>query len=279
MKCIIIVFNIIFGLVGVAFLGAGLYVKYGADDVLEQALNASFSSLENMLGDFGTSGSDDSQSVDLGELVEFLSPVITVLIVFGAFLLLMVILASVGVCCKVKIVLWLYAIIITILLIIQIVLIILFFTGALNGTIRNEMLITIKKEYVASDAYDIYSVMWNVLNQKYECCGVTDYEDFHGAEKWNRTRVINPNGVPVVVYLDTPFSCCKPDSSDYHCAETPNDQNNYYKTSCYDKIWAAIETVKPMTIGALAVVLILQALCVIAAIVIVRQMSKDEDFA
>ncbi|KAK2139818.1 hypothetical protein LSH36_1596g00023, partial [Paralvinella palmiformis] len=156
LKCIIIVLNIIFGLVGISFLGAGLYVKFGADDVLEQALNASFSSLEGMLGDFGTDGSGDSESVDLGELVEFLSPVITVLIIFGAFLLLMVILGSVGVCCKVQIALWL---------------------------------------------------------------------------------------------------------------------------SCYEKIWAAIDTIKPMVIGAIAVVLIVQLLCVIAAIVIARQMSKSNEVA
>ena len=40
------------------------------------------------------------------------------------------------------------------------------FVLQLNGDVKGKMLVTIEKDYVASDAYDIYSVMWNVLNQK-----------------------------------------------------------------------------------------------------------------
>ena len=93
------------------------------------------------------------------------------------------------------------------------------------------LLIRYNAEYYMHSIYvSLTSSSLTLYNTQYSCCGVTGYLDFGAAENWSRTSVIHPKNNRVVVYLKIPFSCCKPDATDYKCASVGNTKNDYYET-------------------------------------------------
>ncbi|KAK2139130.1 hypothetical protein LSH36_1999g00005 [Paralvinella palmiformis] len=192
---------------------------------VEVEMTSSFESLKSMLS-FGINGNNDLKNTDEKQLNSLLRPVWIVLLAIGVFLLLLVIISIVGTWYRCTTIQWLSVTFLILLVLTQLVLVIVFF------------------------------------NELYSCCGVTGYLDFGAAENWSRTSVIHPKNNRVVVYLKIPFSCCKPDATDYNCASVGNTKSDYYKTGCYEKIMLEIEVWKTTLYPYIVVMLLAQVLCV-----------------
>jgi hypothetical protein len=93
-------------IIGTLFLAVGIFVKVGAAKYIEPTLESAFGSISGLGSSLSISSYDSSGTFDISKLGELLNPVAIVFIVFGAFLLIMCILGSIGLCCKVQCVLY-----------------------------------------------------------------------------------------------------------------------------------------------------------------------------
>lgn len=75
------------------------------------------------------------------------------------------------------------------------------FRGGLSRTLANELRFGIERHYNASDrgglAAPSVAAIWDTMQQSFECCGVTSYEDWYDVQAWSGKRWV-------------PESCCRP---------------------------------------------------------------------
>lgn len=74
------------------------------------------------------------------------------------------------------------------------------FRGGLGRTLANELRFGIERHYNASDRGSLVApsvaAIWDSVQQSFECCGVSSYEDWYDIQSWSGKRWV-------------PDSCCR----------------------------------------------------------------------
>ncbi|KAL4229535.1 Tetraspanin [Mactra antiquata] len=272
-RVFIVVVNIFFLLIGLAFFGLGLFLRFGSA-IINDYIDSVKQQLEASATD-STVGTLDLSNFDISEMLFGLA---LGLIFFGLFLIIITVFGCCGGCCKIKWMLIAYVVICGVLLIAQIVVI-----GILYGSpdtfhdpAKQKLVDQIQSDYVGLLGTDIVSMGWNVIMQQMKCCGVNDYKDFTGAAKW----VIDYSSVGTGYTLMTPLSCCKtlPSSDDLSCAAigTATETNNYLNTGCYDEIWDIALGNQSIMIGVLVGVGVFQIALIVIGILLLLEIRKNK---
>lgn len=240
-KCSLILFNIIFFLLGIAILAVGIYVL----------VDPKFNHFKNIA------------SVDVVDIasqnginLSYIGYCGIAFCVFGGVMLFISFMGCCGAMNQVRCLLGLYSTILLLLLISEIGIGI--FSGVYSGKLREflapQLKQNIENQYMGDMANrTIASIGWDTIMLNFECCGVYDSNDFKNTSNWkhNATQQI-------------PRSCCKfeaiPASSwtsgtipenylDENCFINPTETNSNYKKGCYDQIQNTIYQYSSIIIG------------------------------
>lgn len=259
-KILLVVVNLFFLLIGLVFFVAGFFCKFG-NDVLKSYYQPALDSLQSSLSGSGF-GTVDLSSFDITEIVGSLG---IALIVAGVIILMITITGFLGACCKTRWMLIAYCILVGLMIIGEAVLVGILigdktmFTDKIKPSLKTQ----IQSDYQGLNGTNIVSLAWNFLHFQIGCCGVDSYTDFTGAAVW-------PTNYPSY-YIKTPLSCCRelPTSTDFSCATTPTESNNYKTSGCFDKLWdMALGNVAMMGgifggLGLFQILLIVFAVCLL----------------
>lgn len=225
-KVILVVVNTLFLLFGLAIAIAGLVFKFGGD-LLKSDIKKVFENVKiDIVG-----------GVDLYQLVNSLA---TVFIVLGFIIVLIGFLGCFGACCQWRWMLVVYAILVMILLVAQLVIVIMFavFRNKVDDQFKNDLKKLLKEKYGSDQEY---TNSFNSMFQSFQCCGI---------EK--------PSDIPT---LTLPKECCpNPDPISKTCTISTK-----LYPGCYPKIESYISTYNGVFIGVGVAVLIFQLLCIIFA--------------
>ncbi|XP_022327374.2 tetraspanin-18-like [Crassostrea virginica] len=254
-KVFLVVINLIFLLLGLGLLVAGILVK----------INALSSDVTPALDKIIVAG------YKLGELTNNLS---VVFIVIGAFITVVSGLGVIGACCKVKWMLIVYTILVLILLIMKIAAVALWFKmrGEFNDSVKKVMVESLDKDYVSDRLNSSNSVSnaWNYIFMTFDCCGVNPVNKTNN--DFSMTPWCKKNCTAI------PRTCCSGvDQSNYLNAKPEcyvNVTKDYNSKGCYQAIQDLIATYGNAFIGISITVIVVEILAVIYAIMICRQ---DDD--
>ncbi|KAL4228465.1 hypothetical protein ACF0H5_011512 [Mactra antiquata] len=227
-RLVLVVINLVLLLTSLAMTIAGFIIKFGAsvfskytDSVLDSVKQSAKVAFDDDIS---------TEQFDFEKLFGFFG---VLLIVIGVFLLTVSIFGCCGACCKIKMLLMLYAIVLGILVIGQITFVVMFFkyNSVLKGAIRKPLEETLKN-YHGLNGTEADSLVWNFLMQQFECCGIEGYEDFSDT-KWFGGEFGNTEN------LTMPLACCNdlPEDDDFSCAETIDSDLNNYNKGCLDALW------------------------------------------
>lgn len=172
-----------------------------------------------------------------------------------------------------------YMVILGLIVIVQIVLVAVFFSGTFNSKFIEAANYTLVHEYVDLTDPGIFSMAWNIIMIQVKCCGLTGYEDFYYIEHspWPQNRTLKMNNVEASYVLETPLACCKSEGVypaikfvDDYCAVHPNDTNSNYKMGCWDKVGEELNPYRSGIIFGFSLAIIIQAVVILMAFFIVK---------
>nr|XP_022327374.1 tetraspanin-9-like [Crassostrea virginica] len=256
-KVFLVVINLIFLLLGLGLLVAGILVKINA---LSSDVTPALDTI--VVADY-----------KLGELTNNLS---VVFIVIGAFITVVSGLGVIGACCKVKWMLIVYTILVLILLIMKIAAVALWFKmrGEFNDNVKKVMVDALNKEYVSDrlNSTNVVSNAWNYIFMTFDCCGVNPVNKTNN--DFSTTPWCTNNNCTAI-----PRTCCSGvDQSNYLTKAQPvcykDVSKDYNSKGCYQAIQDLIATYGNAFIGISITVIVVEILAVIYAIMICRQ---DDD--
>nr|VZI13060.1 unnamed protein product [Spirometra erinaceieuropaei] len=210
----IIIINVFTLLVGACICAAGFYFRYNPNG-LESILSTYISS---SLSVSGTSSSNSQFTSDLiSEITTLLGPVLLGIAYFGLAMMILSLIGLIAASCLIKILLIIYAILLGLLLLGQIVAIIVLATQKTNLiNLMEEQLATYVPSYEGINGTNVASFIWNLIMSQAQCCGLNSGADF--------------NGINMVV-------CCYLDGNknlvDSTCAKQQTVVNSFYYTGCY----------------------------------------------
>ncbi|XP_064618019.1 tetraspanin-7-like [Liolophura sinensis] len=277
-KFILVSLNIFFIIISIVLIVLGALVKWG-QNLLSQYLNPLLSGLNSAVGQAGL-GNVDLSGFDLGVL---LGDVAVALIIMGCILLFISIMGCCGACCQVRWMLIVYAIIISLVFLAQVIIVILLFakTEEMRDVIKGPMRTSIRDGYVSFNSTDIISLGWNFAMMTFSCCGVDNYMDFDTATKWPGTYYVDDLGE--TVNLTTPVACCKVEGtfpnfsppSNYNCTFSPTANNSNYMNGCYQAIEDFVFVYDAAFIGVGVGLAIFQICLIIFSCLLCKEMGKD----
>ena len=283
-RVLLVVVNIVFTVIGLALLAAGVILKF-FPSLYEPYLDEIEALIPTFSSDVGIEGVTESASAteSLLDLGSIFGPVGIALLVFGIFVTLVGGFGLFGACCKVKVLLIIYTIVVFLLLLAKVAVIVIVATGYYDDEIKSELTNTIDNDYGGIDDFTISSLSWNYVMLKYECCGLNDYEDFNTATQWVKERTFTYNGEMFNQTMVTPAACCTTEGTfpdlmpvDANCTFSPTDNNNNWKTGCWDDLSAEFDSQKVTIYGICAAVLVFEFLCGVFAICILCRMGKND---
>ncbi|KAK7462527.1 hypothetical protein BaRGS_00038437, partial [Batillaria attramentaria] len=256
-KTILIILNVVFLIVSLVLIAAGILLKFFASLIATLLLGTVGSLDSSTQSDFNIAGVEDIEELP------FIGDVGLALIVFGAFLFVISFLACCGACCKSRIMLIVFVILMSILVISQAVVGGLFLSkgSILHSTIEDTLGDKVKTDF-KEDGKDAFSVSINLLNYQLRCCGIRDYKDFKDEKR--------------------PASCCKKDIIDgndslkkQQCtSDPPGPQAEFNEQGCYPKILDLALGNIVIAGVVLGLLLLLQVLEIVFAILVVLEESN-----
>lgn len=278
------VFKLILNLLNTVILLVGLVLVGVGGVLLGLASNATFA---NILQGIIFQILNGLKIVDLNNLNKVSSDFSNILHPAGIALVItggvIAAIALIGYCgTSIDIILKLYLVILTVLIVVEIVLVALFFSGTLSRYIRqgaNESLI---HYYVDINDGGIHSMVWNIVMIEVKCCGLEDYTDFHATEKrqWPRNETIE--GHTGTYEVQIPWSCCKMNGSypsyqlmDNLCALYPSNNNSNWETGCWKAVSEELHPYRTYAIVGCSLVIALQAVIAAMALIIIRASSSS----
>jgi len=116
---------------------------------------------------------------------------------------------------------------------------------------RSLMLRSLHELYGVNGDQGAATVSWNVIMKDFQCCGVGDFNDFQESRWINEHR-------PMIF----PDACCKRPNTGRDCQTRPEQYSNY-KTGCFDKVWAWLQTNVTIILGVALAVGIMQVVGII----------------
>jgi tetraspanin-3 len=271
----------VLGIINGVILLAGLALSAAGGVLLAVSSNPSLAkTLQKLIDDVIKNikiipGYDPGENPVTDQFVELIQPAGIVILVVGLFILALSILGYCGLTCYL-VVLKVYVVVLIVILIIEIVVVAVLFSGVFNEQIQTEMQKVIKKHYRGDTDQSLYSVIPNLLQINFHCCGIFNYEDFDNATNWNRTMTIESDGTKYDVTLVTPISCCETTGTfpnvnlvDDFCAIAPNDTISNWNTGCWNAVSDKISGARTAIILVSSAVMVVQLIFIIIVIVII----------
>lgn len=261
-KWFLIVLNIIFFLLGIGLLVAGIIFK----------INAVFVEVLPTLNKVQVVGNN------LGDLLNSVSILV---IIIGIFVALVAGFGLFGVYCKKKTLLIVYAILVFILVAMQTAAVVFLSKISLfNERIKNVMLGMLQKNFI-DDSFNTTNALsngWNYIFLRYGCCAVNPVSGPNN--DFDETPWCKEKGECFLNNAQIPKTCCDGvDESDFE-TKAPADCFSFatddYKTKgCFDRLQEFIHKYSTPAIGVLVVGITLEILAFVFAIVLCRQIGQE----
>jgi len=253
MKYLLFFNNLIFCLLGLAALVGGIVIKVNSELVDKVVTHLFHQSFSNHL-------------------------VAIILIVLGAFIMVVAFCGCWGACQENKCMLGMYAFIMIILILIKIVSAILLgvFWKKINSTVEDEMLNIIKHEAFNTTHNDKFlDEAISSLQATYKCCGFDNYADYKGSWWAQNTAYKVPYSCCALVKKDglnlgnvtiadvKDISTCN-DQADF-VTVTTRDQSDLYVKGCFSKLIDALKSSVYIVIGIFIAIWFFEIFCVVFA--------------
>lgn len=286
-RFILMALNTVFVILGICLVLAGVIVRYLGDQIIsliKPALNQvnAFSSITGYTAELDTTvGSFDIQEILMQNSIAFIA--------VGTILGAVAIFGCVGACCGLRILLFVYGIMLCIIVAAQLMAI-----GIVAGRYdhyRGEAISYIntkaETEYRGTNASDVFSLLVNCVQMNLKCCGVTNYTDWHKAKNWDRNQDYYPyeldvNTKPMPKPFEIPVACCQmkvpyPSISpkDVNCAKTPTTDNSWFGVACFSFIEQKIKEYELYAILSAAGLILVQVLIIAASFLVWKKLGKD----
>ncbi|XP_076457509.1 tetraspanin-1-like [Babylonia areolata] len=266
-RVILIILNLVFLLISLALVAAGVFLKFFASSLVEPVLGAVSASLDQATKDkFNIPDLEDISDLP------FVGEIGIAFIAFGSVLFFVSFMACCGACCKWRPLLVVFVIVMLILVICQGVVGGLFLAkdSVLHDKIKSTVGDKVKDEFDA-DGKDVFSFAINILQYLLGCCGIRGWEDFSGGNK--------PPSCCLKEIIEGDSNNAAMQARQQACTASPPTAPpaDYNKKGCYillqDKVLADI------TISAigLAAILLLQVLEIIFAILIIKDVNDENN--
>ncbi|XP_071095703.1 tetraspanin-18B-like [Haliotis cracherodii] len=280
-RIFLVIINGIFAVIGLVFLVVGCIVRFGSG-ILDPYLQDLYTSLQRFMEQAG-------QSVDLSNfnLGDYLQDATLALILLGVFFFIIGIFGCIGGCCKVRCMLIVYAVLISLIVLAEVLFVILLFTirDTVDNNIKGPMKTSIEESYTGFNSTDLVSLGWNFAMVNFKCCGVDNYTEFQDAKKW--INKYTPKQTNMSITLAVPIACCKLNGSfpninlptEFTCATDPTSALSNIDKGCYQAIWDIINDNSNIMIGVGVGVVVVELLMIIlACIVCCKEKKKNDDY-
>ncbi|XP_052803810.1 CD63 antigen-like [Mya arenaria] len=200
-RIVLVVLNIILIIVSLLLIVFGFILKFG-NEIVRPYIKETLESIENAAKNVYSDSDFNTEAFDIGAM---LSDLTVVMIVVGVALLAFSFVGCCSACCNISTLALVYAIVLIVLLLAQVILVILVYAapGLLKDNLNKGLDKTFDK-YEGLKSKTTTSVGWNWAMQYYDCCGGRSYKDFENKGTW---KVNDATGQSFV--LLTPVACCK----------------------------------------------------------------------
>ncbi|XP_071955835.1 uroplakin-1a-like [Antedon mediterranea] len=131
------------------------------------------------------------------------------------------------------------------------------------STQKEAMILDLKYYYVGpggdEHAANDNTLFWDIMQDHYDCCGVTNPNDYKEVTNWWIDQ-------PIASRVKVPLSCCKKDSkgepiNERHCQDQHTDYSQVYSRGCYTVLEMQAESyITPLSSGRFAILLLLSLL-------------------
>ncbi|KAF8568057.1 hypothetical protein P879_04138 [Paragonimus westermani] len=255
-RVIIILFNVIFLIVGLALAVGGGLLRWNSQPLvilIEEKMSSQTS--------------PDQMKVAMQGLLEWLAPFALGIFISGIIIIVLCIIGLFGAICNSRLILVIYLILHGLLVIAEIIVVIIYAT---RPTLMLEpakgLLWQTAINYVSENSTDKDSVMMNVMMLSLNCCGVDNGTDFDNAPNFQRERTYNG----VTFTLRYPVPCCKFDSSSQPqggCPVSFTSANSNIAYGCWTAVTNNVDNYGHILLYISIAVIALQVILEIAAIV------------
>lgn len=252
----LVIINIIFFLMGLGLVIAGALALTDVSNINTDHIKPILDSIP--VGSF-----------EAGSLVKNLT---TLIIVIGAFILLIAGLGLFGACCQNKFMLVTYAVLVLILLVMKIAVIILWFTmkNTVENEVKDKLFVSLKDNYKEDTLTNSNSISnaWNYMFMTLNCCGVNPVVSTKN--DFDSTYWCNVGGSCLAAVSNIPKTCClNVDENTYTTApiacHSNVDTGTYNTKGCYDALKEKLLSQSPSIIGVMVTVIVIEVLAVIFA--------------
>lgn len=256
----LLVINVVFMLLGIGFLVVGIIMQTNNKVLGEEEIIATLNEVEL------------SASVKLGNLASSLSLFV---IVLGSFTMFVSLLGCLGAACKNRILLFIFAIVVLMIFIAQLVFVIMWIIQ--KEQVENfllDKLTTVLKIYDGILSTDEKSTGWDYIFIDFECCGVKSVSASNDQE-FSNSKWWSSRGSDKV-----PMSCCngatksnyKALSANTACTQALTDHKT---TGCYTafKEWAFEYEIPSIIIG--VAILLCEVFAIIFAFILCKKIKKS----
>ncbi|CAH8593489.1 unnamed protein product [Schistosoma mattheei] len=229
-RIVLIAMNTVSLIVGLALLILGALMVWG-QSVIQSLLN---NFVTNLIHQY-IKGSDGGQINELvTRILTSTSPVGLAVFILGAVCTGISIFGYCGACCNMKILLYIYAILVGALALAFLVTFSVYFSRKDEiGNKAVEMFETSVKNYQSMEANTLDSLVVGLISPPLQCCGVDGGSDFKNSPNFWKNDTY---GGQTYTNIEYPVPCCKMNKnyaiSDSTCPGQFNDNNSYYKNGC-----------------------------------------------
>lgn len=261
----LVIINIIFFLMGLGLVIAGALALTDVSNINTDHIKPLLDSIP--VGSF-----------EAGNLVKNLT---TLIIVIGAFILLIAGLGLFGACCQNKFMLVTYAVLVLILLVMKIAVIILWFTmkNTVENEVKDKLIVSLKDNYKEDTLTNRNSISnaWNYMFMTLDCCGVNPVVSTKN--DFDSTYWCTDDGSCHAAVSNIPKTCClNVDENTYSSAPSgchaSVNSGTYNAKGCYAALKEELLDHSSNIIGLLIATIIFEILAVIFTILI-RQQDRE----
>ncbi|KAF8566623.1 hypothetical protein P879_07874 [Paragonimus westermani] len=174
----------------------------------------------------------------IAKVQEMAGPIGMVLFIMGIVLICVAGLAFIGICCHIRLVLIVYAVVIGIIIAAHVILLIVYFSDkkVIFKYIDQGLQIYVKK-YKSLESQEVDSAVVGIFMPAFQCCGYFNGSDFLEPDA-AFTRQDSVQG-QVIKNLSYPLPCCKPESIGPGANQCPmkfDNDTSYYSIGCKQRI-------------------------------------------
>ncbi|XP_036359254.1 CD63 antigen-like isoform X1 [Octopus sinensis] len=246
---IFMIINVFLVIIGGTLILGGIIVKYGSAK-MEVQLQPLYKTMAEAIS--------EADMPDFGRYVDITHKVALGFIVTGSCLLFIALIGCCGGCCQNRTLLILYGFLLTCVMVTETGFVILLFSvkKEMKDSMKEPMIANLKNMYAGPDQEDVTSYGWNFVMSTFQCCGISNYTEFHHAKKWDRRTKIR--GMQYLKII--PDTCCSrrvdilsekrfKEMTDTNCTINPTLSNSYIGKSCWNTIQSLLNEQSGLMMG------------------------------